>query len=114
MPLLDGIADTDGKKGPPPPRKRINADESERIIITPVITDDIFVSFLKCPTKSYLESSKCTAVLNETIDWHAHLEQSYRARGRARLASKFEVPEPLSGTSCIEELKSGRYPLLID
>jgi predicted RecB family nuclease len=30
------------------------------------------------------------------------------------LASKSEVPEPLSGPSCIEELKSGRYPLLID
>jgi predicted RecB family nuclease len=52
--------------------------------------------------------------LNETIDWHAQLEQNYRARARARLASKFEVPEPLSGPSCIEELKSGRYPLLID
>jgi hypothetical protein len=79
-----------------------------------MITDDIFASFLKCPTKSYLESSKCTAVLNETIDWHAQLELSYRARAQARLASKSEVPEPLSGTSCIEELKSGKYLLLID
>jgi len=79
-----------------------------------VITDDIFASFLKCPTKSYLESSKCTVVSNEIIDWHAQLELSYRARSRARLASKLEVPEPLSGSSCIEELKSSRYPLLIN
>ena len=81
------------KKGPPRPLVNLNADESERIIITPVITDDIFASFLRCPTKSYLDSSKCSAVLNETIDWHAQLELSYRERTRARLASKSEVPE---------------------
>jgi predicted RecB family nuclease len=78
-----------------------------------VITDDFFASFLKCPTKSHLESSKSVGVSNEIIDWHAQVEQSYRGRVRARLAYQFGVPEPLSGTSCIDDLKSGRYPLVI-
>lgn len=51
---------------------------------------------------------------NETIDWYAQLDQNYRALARARLASQYAVPEPLSVASSAQELKTGRYPLLID
>jgi hypothetical protein len=37
-----------------------------------------------------LELSKSVGVLNEIIDWHAQVEQSYRDRVQARLAYRPE------------------------
>jgi predicted RecB family nuclease len=79
-----------------------------------VITDSTFAAFLKCPTKSYLEYSKCPGVLSETIDWQIQFQQTYRERCQARWASKLGVPEAQPRPPCIEELKSGTYPFLVD
>ena len=90
-----------------------NCREKE-VYITTVITDEVFAAFLKCPTKSYLESSRCQGVLNEFTDWNLQRERRYRMECQARWDSTYEAPASPVDPPLIELLKSGRHPLLIN
>lgn len=79
-----------------------------------MITDNVFAAFLKCPTKSYLKWSGSPGVSTEFIEWNVQVEHEYRERCQAQWVSKVGAPGPLPSSSLGEELRSGRYPLLIN
>lgn len=83
------------------------------LMISSMVTNDVFTAYLKCPTKSYLEFKKRPGILSDFIDWCLRLENNYHKSCKARLASQFGVSETPSGQSCVEDLKRYKYPLLI-
>lgn len=78
------------------------------------ITEEIFQTFLKCETKSYLKIAGAVGLQSEFRDWERFLAEDFQQKCRKRLISNFQQDERFVGTISPQELENKKYRIVID
>src|SRR3989338_4877518 len=78
------------------------------------ITEEIFQTFLKCKTKSYLKISGAVGTQSKFSDCEKFLTEDFQQKCRHRLLSNFRQDECFTGTLLPIDLKNKKYRIVID
>ncbi len=79
-----------------------------------LITEEVFASFIKCETKSYLTTIHVREIQSEILDSHRPISDGYKEKCWLRLANNISKGDCFEGTPSPEELASKQYALVLD
>ena len=78
------------------------------------ITEEAFEAFLKCPTKSYLCSTRALGVHSEFSEWQERQRIEFKRTGWERFRCNVRRDELFVGTPPLQALEDRRYRVIID
>ncbi|MBI2470818.1 MAG: hypothetical protein HYV59_06200 [Planctomycetes bacterium] len=78
------------------------------------ITEEIFQTFLRCETKSYLKIAGAVGLQREFRDWERFFAEDFQKKCSQRLISNFQQDERFVGTISPQELENKKYRVVID
>jgi hypothetical protein len=78
------------------------------------VTASLFEAYLKCPTKSYLQSHSESGPGNTLAEWLQFQSESYRSKGIRRLTTDLTPDEYVSGLLDPEKLAAAKWRLARD
>lgn len=79
-----------------------------------LITDELFASFVKCETKSYLTAMHVRQLQSGALDLQRHILDDYKEKCWLRLAENISKSECSVGTPSPLDLASKQYALVVD
>jgi predicted RecB family nuclease len=78
------------------------------------ITQEIFETFLKCRTKSYLYSHGAVGTRSEFSEWGQHVQEEFKEKGWRLLRSALRADEWYHGTPSLEAIEQRLYHFVFD
>ena len=79
-----------------------------------LITDELFASFIKCETKSYLTATHFSEAQSELLDSQRRILDDYKRKCRSRLHASCHNEEYFAGSLSPDSLRHKRYALVTD